>query len=240
MNNQNIEQQQLKIFFYNACKCLDLKKMNDILNEKFIPKKEDFANFIFCIKKYIYSNNNYFIIEDKNQKIEKIIYAIDLFQLHGYQISKDDIIILLKDNIKVNNIPKEYFDDDNFKKNLKNICNRNLFFPYKEINNNDTLIQIIKNQKSYKMHSDHQGFENIKKFINENNIVPIYETLIEACKMDNYELVKYLINDKNIEPDFDCIIKSRPKESSSRFIAENLKQKYEKKEKIKKNKKEKN
>lgn len=120
---------------------------------------------------------------------------------YGYDVTKDDLILMLNKRVNIENklIKKEYLDDKIFVENITKIINEKNLFPNAfEIKPNiETLLTMIRNFGK---------IDDIKKLIKENKLKPTIECLREACKNKSYTtVIKYLNKEHKLKIDEECL-----------------------------------
>jgi hypothetical protein len=163
--------------------------INIILNQKIDVAEKHFKSIFESINSY-----REIIIPD-------VLNCIKLIINFGYVLSKDDLLLMLKNNMNPEEkmINNDYCKDADFysqaqiKKKKKNMFPNN--FNIKP--NVFALVELVK--KSAKI-------AEIKKFIKDNKIVPTIECLREACKHKAYSaVIKYFTETHGLKPDIECM-----------------------------------
>jgi hypothetical protein len=127
--------------------------------------------------------------------------CINLCINFGYEITKDDLIYMLRNNLNPEEkmVKKEYLNDEVFIKNIAQIIKEKNIFPniFDIKPDIESLLYLIK--KCGKINE-------IKKSIKDNKIKPTIACLREACKHKSYTAVtKYLVDTHGLKPDIECM-----------------------------------
>ena len=201
----------------------DKNKIIEFLNNKTYPD-ETTISFLLMNK-----------ILDYEGMINLIKDILNVFFHFGYKYTKNDIIILAKSEIELNKnmISDDYWNDEQFKKELIDICdeNNNYFYGLNASINGfkKFLLSSKYNIANYKSSAPPKcpNLTNVKFFIRKYNITPDLECLKIVLGLPlSQDIVKYFIEEHYIEPDFDCISSCYKADKNIKFIAEYLKNKY--------------
>lgn len=169
-----------------ACRNANIKEIDRLLNEKVLPTEQSFAGIIQYAVESGWSIDMH---EDMVQlMIKKFVY-------YGYVVTKQNIIDLIEYGIEIENVEKEYFDDDKFMNELTRRCNENEFFPYGVKRNVTALKNLLRQTTSLK---------TVKEFIKQNNIVPDDECLDIVCShgLGSVPLIKLFVEEYKLNVKF--------------------------------------
>uniref|UniRef100_A0A6C0EAV9 Uncharacterized protein n=1 Tax=viral metagenome TaxID=1070528 RepID=A0A6C0EAV9_9ZZZZ len=144
----------------------------------------------------LYQRNGY---SYKNIDISREISdLIDLILKAGYKPTKNDVVLAIKNKIKINNIEKYGIKIDDA--DIKKVCDENTFYPYgygAEKTNKDKIFN--------KMLDGKMSVKEVKAFCKD--YMPNISHLNTATKYKNqYAVVSYFLNDKKVKPDISCIL----------------------------------
>lgn len=147
------------------------------------------------------------IIEQENEKIKYILDAINIFENFGYVLNYEDLYILTKNKITINNIKKYNFDFNDNK--FQEICAEYIFFPYDMKLKQEYLYLIFKNKHLLR---------DIFKIINNFNLKVDIKCLETLCKLNRRPiLIKTIMKKYNLKLD-NNFIKNLPKSNIKSFL----------------------
>jgi hypothetical protein len=200
-NIVNISSSHLELLFLSPRTknhTINLKIINEILQNKIMLTQKCFRNLIYANKYVVCDNNLDYYSIFKNKVHCDVTNIISLMYNYGFALTQDNFRTMIKNRIYIENYKKYKLVLD---KEIEDICNDILYFPYEEIkvtdigfekimNNNVKLTDLKKIKKKYKLDTKHDE-----------------DSLESACAKNiiDVKTIQYLIDDCHIEPNFECL-----------------------------------
>ena len=197
---------------YLACQHSDCNIIKNILDQKIRPDEKCIERMFENVKQkqqdqkilsYAARQRRYGQTTTTTQLLsesEKLKRKVEMLINYGYNITKKDLLIITKGGVHLEDkyIQKDFFNDQIFKKEMTDECNKNLLYMYDIEPNKYGLIEHCRRKATV---------SDIREYIIKNKIQPDIECLKEACKhKNNLAVVKTLTEKYGVEPDFECLI----------------------------------
>jgi hypothetical protein len=162
--------------------------------------------------------------------------VLNMFNHFGYIPSKNDILLMAKYNIESIRFTESFLDDENFKKEIDDIFYETGYFMYGIKPSLKYFKKFLKSSKYNENAKDNYCYghkslkcpnlSKVKKFVEDNNIIPDLECLKIVCGLPlSGDVVRYFIEELKIEPDFDCISSCHHADKTIKYLVDLFKNK---------------
>jgi hypothetical protein len=205
---------------------IDMRVLDLVLKNKIVITQKCFDNLIEA-NKIANIEINWKTMFENNYCCD-VSVVINLMYNYGFAITQDHFKKMIKNRLYIDNYKKYKLE---ITKEIEDISNEVLYYPYKEIKVTD-----VGYKKMMKYNVKHNELIKIQKKFNLQTEYKI-DDLEVTCSRENVDLkmVEFLIKDCKIEPNFKCVsnlIKrdkiSKRAATCANFILDMLKKKYEK------------